>query len=194
MAGEDDLRARFNPLDWILAARPKWRTIPESTVTPPATPENPDPEPIVTPERTEAYTDPGDLPDEVASGAELSLGGQIALVQAALAQQVDKRIRVAIGRRSLTNGVPLLAGATANLTVTFDTEALDVPEPGWVQIQPAIAWMGKTTAIVVPGTVTTEGCTVRVTALDVVVPDSSNPITYEAVCPYLYVEPFEPEE
>lgn len=194
MAGEEDLRWLLDPLAVLRAARPKWRTVEEQTVIPEATPEVPDPEPIVTPEYTEVYVDAEDLPEEIAPEDEVgvSLGAKIALVAGALAQQTDKSALVAVGRVTRTSGL-LLPGGTVNLSVTFDTEALAVPESGWVQIQASIAWLGKTYAVVVPGSITSTGCTVRVTALDTVVFTPSDFVTYEAVCLYTYAPPYDPE-
>ncbi len=90
MTRPDDVRALLDPLAAILAARPRFRTLPQRTITPPATPELPDPDPIVTPARVEAYVTPADMPPEV--GGDVSLGTQLALVQAALAQLADQRV------------------------------------------------------------------------------------------------------
>lgn len=185
----EDLRSLLDPLAVVRAARPQWREVPERIFTPAPTEEVPDPEPVVVPGYTEAYTDPADLPDVIADEG-IDLAAQIALVQAALAQLTDKRTRVAVGRITLTSGT-YQAGATIDLPIVFDEPALAVPESGWVQVQPGVAWMGRTRAVVLSGSITATGCTVRVTVIAATVPSSAQPITYEAVCIYSYAAPFQ---
>lgn len=184
----DDLRALLNLPEILAAARPKMRTIPATTYTPEPTAGDPDPEPITVPERTEVYVEPTSLPEEIAPGGQVDLVAQVNLLHARLGQIGDTYTRVAVGRAVVTSGVYTI-GQSFDVTITFDTPALAVPESGWVQIQPAIAWMGRTKAVVKAGSFTTAGCTVTVTALNAIAPSPGDPITYEAVALYNYTPP-----
>lgn len=188
-----DLRKVLDLAAVLANARPKMRTIPATTYTPAPTTEDPNPEPIPVPERTEVYVDPAELPEAVTTTdgrgrPALDLGAQLALLQARVAQMGDARTRVAAGRATVTSGV-YLAGATFEVPILFDTPALAVPESGWVQIQPAIAWLGRTKAVVKEGSFTKTGCTITVTALNAISLAAANPITYEIVALYSYTPP-----
>lgn len=197
---DDDLRSLLDPIAAILAARPKWREVPESTYTPPATPEEPDPEPIVTPARTELYVDPADLPDEVTGMGGVDLGAQLALLQSMVAWLwSSQQIRMATGRVTLTAIPPgtsptWTAGETADLPVLWDAPPLIVPVDGDVEVEATLVWQGKTTGQVKAGSITSTGCTVTVKNVSgsVVVPTSSQPITYIVRAQYLYLPPYTP--
>lgn len=199
---DDDLRSLLNPVQAILAARPKWREVPESSWTPPATPEEPDPEPVVIPARTELYVDPADLPPEVVSqaGDGVNLGAQLALLQSMVRWLwTSQQIREATGRVTLTAIPPgtaptWAAGESADLAVTWDATPLIVPADGDVEVDAAIAWAGKTSAVVKPGSITSTGCTITVKNISgsVVVPVAAQPITYIVRALYLYLPPYTP--
>lgn len=196
----DDLRGLLDPIAAILAARPKWRELPETSYTPPATPEEPDPEPIVTPARTELYVDPADLPDEATGMGGVDLGAQLALLQSMVAWLwSSQQIRQVVGRVTLTAIPPgtaptWAAGETADLAVMWDSAPLIVPADADVEVDAAVAWAGKTTGVVKPGSITSTGCTITVKNISgsVVVPVSAQPITYIVRGLYLYLPPYTP--
>lgn len=190
-----DLRAVLDPLLALAAARPRIRDIPAQTIAPP------DPAvvgeeasglpPVVIPARVEITPDPATLPPQVlADNGQPDLHKMLALTMAAVAQVTDRRVRVATGRTTLATGV-YLAGQGVTLDVAFDTPALAVPESGWVQTQPAVAWLGRTRAVIVDGSITDVGCRIRVTALSPITPTALNPITFDVVAIYSYAPPFQ---
>lgn len=187
----DDLRSILDPLAAVVAARPRWRIIPGITYVPDGTEADPTPEPVTEPERTELYTAPADLPHEVAADGTVDLVAQVALLQAAVAQlHADVQIRTVSGRATLTSGIHQ-ARQTFELPVLWDEAPLRVPTGGLVSMQPAIAWLGRTTAHVKPGSLSAKGCTVIVSVLSTVVPTVATPITYEVSGIYFFVPPFQ---
>lgn len=190
---EDDLRALLNPIAAILAARPRYREVPESIYQPPSIDGGSPPEPVIRPAHTELYVDPADLPAEVvgADGEGVSLGGQLALVQSMLAWVWgEMQIRAAVGRVTLTSGGPFLAGQERDFNITWDEPPLKTPTGGVVTVHAGVAWMGKVTAVIVPGTLTVTGCTVRAAFLNTVVPSGGQPVTLEPQGLYLWVPPY----
>lgn len=181
----DDLRSLLAPLAVVAGARPRYRLVPASSTTPPATPEDPDPEPIVTPARTEVYTEASELPDAITPDGVVDLGGQLALLHAAVAQLwADLEIRTVLATRTLTSGV-YLAGTTFELNPTWDSAPLRTPTGPVLTINAYVGWMGRTTARVTA--LSDAGCTVLVTVLSTVAPTSSQPLGYEVTGQYFYV-------
>lgn len=184
-----DLRALLDPLAAVAGARPRYRDIAASTVTPDPTPEVPSPSPIVVPARTEAYTAPADLPPSVAV-ATVDLGAQVALVAAALAQLwADAQVRTVAGRVTLTSGA-YTAGQSFDRTITWDEAPLRTPTGGVVSISSGFTWSGKCTAKIKPGTLSDTGATITIKALAAFTPDGSQPVTFEVAGLYFYVPPF----
>ncbi len=179
--------SNIDPLALIRAASVGIRMVPASSYLPIPTEADPDPQPVPIPAQKRIVLDPGTLPDrlEIADGQPVDLAALVAVIWGALQQKDAARTRVAVGRTTLASGV-YLAGATIDLPITFDIPPLSVPESGWVQLQPAIAWLGRTKAVVKEGSITATGCVVTVTALAAITPTAVNPITYEAVCVYTY--------
>ncbi|MDN5931550.1 MAG: hypothetical protein L0I24_10890 [Pseudonocardia sp.] len=184
----DDVRALLDPLAAILAARPRFRTIPQRSVTPAPTPEIPDPPPIITPARVEVYTDPADLPEEITTGAGVDLGAQIALVQAALAQSATVELRAASAQVTLPTSMAAdtdydltaawAGGPTQTVPVVVSTVAAG---PGPLQVR---AITVQTLAA------TTTGVTVRLRARRALLgldPDDR----YDVNAIYSYSPPFE---
>lgn len=183
----DDLREILDPLAAVLAARPRFRQVAATTITPPVTPEQPAPVPIVTPARTEAFTAPGDLPDATVTDDDLDLGAQVALLQAAVAQLWgDLEIRTVAGRFTQTSGV-YTAGASYELLIGWDSTPPRTPTGALVSIQSYIGWQGRVTAKVKAGEVSSAGCTVTVSVLNAITPDAARPITFEVSGLYFYV-------
>lgn len=198
----DDLRAILDPLATIRAARArKFVYTAETTYTPPATEQDPDPTPVDVEAPTRIGLLAEELPPELtfempeAAGgavASLSIPATVGLLWGALGQMQDQEIRSVAGRVAVPNGA-MLAGATVDLSVAWDEAPLEVPTGGVVTVYAAIAWLGRTTALIVPGSITATGCTVRVRALAAVSPSAGNPITVEATALYLYAPPYTPE-
>lgn len=196
----EDLRGLLDPLAALLRARPRWRHVPEGQFTPEPTQTDPAPEPVPIPARTEVYTDPADLPDVLTVDDTVDLGGQISLVQSALAWLWGElQLRVVTGSVTVTGGPnapqPWAAGTTMDVPVTWDQAPLRTPTGVVVQIEAGILAAGKTTAVVIPESITDLGATVRLTNVSggPVVVTAQQTITYTAQALYLWVPPYEPE-
>lgn len=196
--GEDDLRALLDPLQTLLVARPKWRTIPARDETPAPTPEMPDPPQVVIPARVEPYTDPADLPPSLLVDGRVDLAAQIALVQSAVAWLWGElQLRAVTGRITVTGG-PLgigawAAGAEMTRAIAWDQVPLRTPTGVVVQIEAGILSAGKTSAVVVPESITDTGCEVLLRNISAgpVIVTAQQPITYTAQGLYLFIPPFE---
>lgn len=94
----------------------------------------------------------------------------------------------AVGRVTITSGI-YETGETTEFAVLWDETPATTPAGGAVIVYSAVAWMGRTTARVKPGTMSATGCTIVMTAIDDVTPSSSSPITYEVQAPYDYYPP-----
>lgn len=198
-----DARLFLDPLEVIRNARSKsWNYTFEMWQTPLPTPDNPDPEPVPVespPVRFGPVAEdlPGVLIESVPgpNGTRvpgINLASQIGVMWGALGQIQDQEIRSVAGRVAVPNGT-YMANQVVELPVLWDETPLEVPTGGVVSIHSAIAWLGKTTAKIKPGSLTETGCTVVVRALAPVVPTNGNPITVEAQALYLYTPPFQPE-
>lgn len=192
---DDDVRALFDPIAILRAARPKFREVPEQTYTPPATAGDPDPAPVTVPARTEVYTDPADLPDEVKVDGTVDLITQLGIVQAGLARVVaDLQIRTVFASTTLAPTVPLTlaAGSTRDVALTWATPPLAHVLGAVARLDVGVAWQGKVTGHVKDGSVTDTGCTVTVTVVGVgtVVITTALPLTVNADGLYLYWPPY----
>lgn len=199
-----DLRSMLDPLATIRAARArryvriadKWHTPPPTTTDPTPTPV-PVPDPPVSvgviaeelPSHLQVTT-----PSATGGGSEvaINLNEMIGVLWGAVGQIQDQEIRSVAGRAALPNGV-YAAGSVTEVAVRWDATPLEVPTGGVVSVYAAIAWLGKVTALIKPGTLTATGCTVQVRALTAVVPSAANPVTVEAQALYLYSPPYTPE-
>lgn len=196
---DEDLRRLIDPLAAVVGARPRWRTIPGFTYTPPGTEAEPDPAPVTVPARSEAYVDPADLPAELAGDGAVSLNEQVALLHAAVAQLFgDIEIRSVSGS-VVVSSVPAGLGPTwgpgesATVPVVWSTPPLRVPVHADVEVSAPIALLGRTAGEVVPGSITVEGCTVRVHNISAtpVVPTAATALTFTARALYFYLPPFQ---
>lgn len=190
MAG-DDLRGLIGPLAVVLAARAKFRQVPESTYTPQPTQADPNPVPIVVPASTEVYVEPTQLPAQITSNGTIDLGAQVALIQAAVGQLSDQRLM----RASATVTPPAMptVNTAVDVTVPWDEGvAQTVPAVvSLVPVGPGPIQQRSIAASVV--TTTTAGVTVRfrtkraLTGLAALDPDDR----YVVNALFLYTPPFE---
>jgi hypothetical protein len=183
-----------SPIDALIAVADsavRKRTIPAATYSPPPTTDNPNPASYTVPAREVVEVDPATLPPEVVnSDGRVSLTQQVAMLWGAVGQVPEQEIRTVAGRVTMNSG-SYQAGATQDLSVTWDQAPLRSPTGGVVAVQAAVAWLGRVTAVVVPGTLTTAGCTVRARFLGTVAPTSGSPVTVEAQGMYLWTPPHE---
>lgn len=202
-----DARALLDPLRVIAAARARtYKLSRDRWYKPPATEEDPDPEPVEVPEeevplRVGVIAE--ELPELLQEKITLndgtrtigtSLGKQVNTLWGAFGQIQDQEIRSVAGRAELPAGPPRLSGQELDLPVLWDEEPLVVPTGGVVTVQSAVAWLGRVTARIVPGSLTGQGCIVRVRVLNTVSPSAANPILVEAQALYLWTPPYDPLE
>jgi hypothetical protein len=179
----------FDPLAAVIASEARVLTIPEQTYTPPATDDDPDPDPYTVPARDVIDVDPATLPPEVLQGdGRVSLTQQVALLWGAVGKVPEQQIRTVAGRVTLTSGT-YSGGATQDFTVTWDDTPLKAPTGGVIAVREAVAWLGRVTATVVAGTLTSTGCTVHARFLATVAPTAGSPVTIEAQGMYLWTDP-----
>lgn len=190
-----DLRALLDPIAALLAARPRYREVPATVYQPPPDEDGELPPPVTVPARTELYVDPAELPDVVSpDGEAISLAAQVALVHSMLAWIWDEmQLRSVAAQHILATG-PYLTGHVLELDLTWTEPPAATPTSAQVSINAPIAWLGRTTASVKPGSVTALGCTIVVQVLNTISPNPSNPIVYDAQGTYFWVPPYEPGE
>jgi len=173
-----------------------WSYTADANQTPPATPDNPNPDPVIVTPPVRFGPIAEDLPAVLRTGIGPDAGIDLAKMGGATWDVVhrilNRQQRVAVGRTTVTTGV-WLAGSTREITVAWDEKPLATPAAGAVMVYAAIAWLGKTTATVKPGSITSTGCTLVVKALAAVTPVVANPITYEVQAAYDYFPPYVPE-
>lgn len=176
----EDLRALFDPLAVVMAARPIVQTV--------ETPQGG--------QKQVAAVLPGQLPsvavvDMVGGGQGINLGAQLALVQSALARLADLQLRGVHGQRTFTSTLIWAAGDTRDIAITWTSTPLAPCRYAVVRMDVGIAWQGKLAASVVPDSITDTGCTVRITATAAVVITAGSPLTVHADGSYFYWPPFE---
>lgn len=177
-----DLRSLFSAIAVIRDNAPTVTVIPASTTTDPASGDT-----IDVPAQTIITPPTGDLPAELCSpdGTTVDISAAVGALWGAVWQLQNAERHTAVGRITLTSGV-YLTGDTVDLDITWDDTPLATPQDGLVVVMPALAWLGRTTARVKPGTTTDTGCTITVSVLASVTPTSGSPITYEAQASYQY--------
>lgn len=188
----------INPLAVVRAALVRAKAIPEGTVTPPATGEVPDPDPVVVPAQTVIGPSVADLPDFLLSpdGSSYSLADSVGLLWALL-QSME--IRAVTGHVTVaavpggSGGTIWGSGVTFERSITWNEVAPSVPTGVLVSAEAGILTAGKTVGRVVPGTATTTGATLALTNVSGgnVVVNGANPITYNAQALYLHTPPLE---
>lgn len=189
----DDLRELLDPIAAVLGARPKWRQVPEQVVEQPPDSEGEPRLPVVIPARTEVYVDPDELPEEITDGGGVNIGAQIAVVQSMLAWIWDKMQFRSVTAQHVLTGT-YLAGREVEVPLTWDETPEKTPTSASVTINAPIAWLGRTSARIKPGSVTVTGATVVVYIVSTIAPGSSNPITYDVTGTYFWVPPYQPGE
>lgn len=175
-----DLRALLDPLLAVKAARPEVREV--------RTPDGV--------EQQVAVVDPSQLPAVALTanpggGAAVDLGAQVALLQSALGRLADMQLRAVHAAATLTLTITINPGQTRDIPLTWEVAPLAPCRHAVARLDVGVAWLGKVSAAVVPGSVTDAGCTVRLTAASLVVITSAQPLTVHADGTYLYWPPFE---
>lgn len=201
-----DARTVFDPIAAVRASRAwSYRYSAEKFRTPPPTEDdpNPAPVPVEAPTRIGVLAEelPGVLVAQSTDGrggtvASVDLGSWIGMLHGAVWQILNREEHVAVGRVTVSSSEPRepwSAGTTHEVTVAWDAPPLAVPDSGAVIVYAAAPWLGRTTAKIVPGSVTAAGCTITVTVLATVAPSTAQPITYEVQAPYDYFPPYNPE-
>ena len=174
-----DLRALFDPLAAVKAARPGVVTVDDGNGP-----------------RTVAAVDPSALPDVATvngpdDAQKIDLGAQVALIQSALGRLADMQLRGVHGAATLTVTITINPGQTRDVPLTWEVAPLAACRHAVARLDVGVAWLGKVSGSVVPGSVTDSGCTVRLTAASLVVITSAQPLTVHADGTYLYWPPFE---
>lgn len=179
-----DLRELLIPVDVVKAVPVETYEIPSYEVDI----EGQD-DPLVVPARTMITPVVANLPDALKMGTGTwRVEAVIGTLWGAVWQILNGQHLTAVGRVTITSGIYEPA-QTAELAVLWDEAPAAIPAGGAVIVYPAVAWMGRTTARIKPGTMSATGCTIVMTAIDDVTPSSSSPITYEVQAPYDYYPP-----
>ena len=192
MTSPRDLRAALDPLAAVRAARGLIRTVPASWWKPPPTEDNPDPAPVETPERTEVFVDPAQLPEEIAPAGNVDLGAQVAMLQAAVAQWTDLEIRTVHGSVTFASTLNWSGNSTRDIAVTWSSTPLAPVKGAVARVDASIVAGGRVKAEVKPESITQTGCTVTVSVVGTgaVVITSALPLTVTVTGLYLYFAPF----
>jgi hypothetical protein len=121
---------------------------------------------------------------------------QVAVLWGAFNQLLDQETRIVTGRALVPNGT-YHAGDTVDVPIVWDTPSPEVtPDVTAIPLASMPTAMGKIRALVVPGSVTLHGCTVRLTFSGVGVTAVTNalPIAVEATGRYIWTPPYTPPE
>lgn len=186
----------IDPRAIIKAASVKVQEVPAGSFTPPATPDVPDPQPIVIPAITRLTPVMANMPDILKSvdGQYYDLSGAVALIWAML-QSME--IRTVTGHVTVSTipggagGTIWAAGDSFDKDITWDVAAPEVPTGVLISAEAGVLTAGKTVATVKPGTATTTGATLTCTNISGgnVIVNTNNPITYNAQALYIYTPP-----
>jgi hypothetical protein len=186
----------IDPRAIIKAALVKVEEVAATSFTPPATPDLPDPQPIVIPAKTVLAPVITALPDVLksADGENYSLSGAVALIWAML-QSME--IRTVTGHVTVSTipggagGSIWAANASFDKPITWDVVAPESPTGVLINAEAGVLSAGKTVAVLKPGTATAVGATLTCTNISGgnVVVNATNPITYNAQALYIYTPP-----
>ncbi len=186
----------IDPRAIIKAASVKVQEIPASSFTPPATPEVPDPQPVVIPAITRLTPVLSALPDLLKSGngENYDLSGAVALIWAMLQSMEIRTVTGHVTLSTIPGGVGgsiWAAGASFEKPITWDTPAPEAPTGVLISAEAGVLSAGKTIAVVKDGTATSIGATLTCTNVSGgnVIVNSTNPITYNAQALYIYTPP-----
>lgn len=175
----EDLRAMLDPLLAVKNARPVVRTV-----------ETPDGAQhqvaAVMPEQLPAIAVIPD-PDR---GSGIDLGALVALLQSALGRLADMQLRGVHGQRSYASTLIWQAGDIRDIPIVWTSAPLAPCRHAVPRLDVGVAWIGKLSASIAPGSVTDTGCTVTVLATSAVVVAAGQPLTVHADGTYLYWPPF----
>lgn len=185
----------FDALQAVAAAGARWVTVPAQTYTPPATTDDPDPQPYTVPARDVIEVDPDTLPPEVLQpDGRVSLTQQVAMLQEAVRRQrQDVRLRSVHGQAVFASTLIWAGGSTQDVPVTWDTAADAPVEAAIARLDVGVAWQGKLSARIKPGSITQTGCRVlvQVTSSSQVVITAALPLTVHADGLYNYLPPYQ---
>jgi hypothetical protein len=186
----------IDPRAIIKAALVKVQEVPPSSFTPPATPDLPDPQPIVIPAKTVLSPVIASMPDIIksADGEFYDLNGAVSLIWAMLQSMEIRTVTGHVTVSAIPGGVGgtiWAAGAAFDKLITWDTAAPETPTGVLVSAEAGVLTAGKTIAVVKDGTTTAVGATLTCTNISggSVVVNASNPITYNAQALYIYTPP-----
>lgn len=181
----------FDALRAVLDAPVLKRVIPDEIWTPPPTDGNPAPGPVTIPGRTVLEVDHEALPGDVQPpDGQLDLATQVALLHEAIRRTRAIQLRAVHAQATFTNNVPWNVG-TRTVALTWSTTPLAAVEAALARMDVGVAWQGRVSARVDPGSITATGCTVLVAVTATVVPTASQPITVHADGIYTYLPPYE---
>ncbi len=188
----------IDPRAVIKAALVKVQEIPASSFTPPATPDQPDPQPIVIPAITRLIPVMANMPDilKSADGEFYDLSGAVALIWAMLQSMEIRSVTGHVTISTIPGGVGgtiWAANASFDKPITWDTPAPETPTGVLINAEAGVLSAGKTIAVVKDGTATTVGATLTCTNVSGgnVIVNSTNPITYNAQALYIYTPPLD---
>lgn len=191
----------LDPLAAVQAAAVEVQTTPAETYQPPPTPETPNPDPVAIPASTRLVPNLDALPAilKSADGPWLDLPAAVAVLWQIFH---SLEVRTVAGQVVLTakpasvTGPVWSPGTTAEVPVTWDEPAPIVPTGDDVNIEAGVAWMGRISARVKPGSVTTTGCVILATAVGAapVVPSAGQPVALTAKGLYLHTPALDLEQ
>ena len=171
----EDLRALLDPLLAVKAARPVVRTV-----------ETPDGA-----EHQVAAVMPEQLPEVAVipnpdQGPGINLGAQVALLQSALGRLADMQLRGVHGQQVYASTLIWQAGDTRDIPIAWSSTPLAPCRHAVPRLDVGVAWIGKLSASIAPGSVTDTGCTVTIRATSAVGVTAAQPLTVHADGTYLY--------
>lgn len=184
----------IDPYATVKAAGVQVYVTPETTYQPPVTPETPNPAPVVTPESRRLVPDLAALPDFLKSpdGPWLDLPAAVAILWQIW---TSLEIRSVAGVHTVTTispegaGTAWAPGLTIERAVTWQTPAPTIPTGSRVSVEAGLVNVGKTIAVVKPGSLTTTGCVIQATNISggyIVINDSDQIVSYTVEGQYLY--------
>lgn len=184
----EDARSILDPLETIRNARArKFRTV-----------WDPDEKPrigVIAEELPEVLQRPmAALGEEPLIGIELS--SQIGVLWGAINQLLDQETRIVTGRALVPNGT-YRSGDVVDVPITWDVAAPEVPsDVTAIPMASMPTAMGKIRALVVPGSVTETGATIRLTfsGIGATAVNAALPIAVEATGRYIWTPPYVPPE
>lgn len=185
------LPGQLDAVGVVQAAAVQVEVTPADVRQPDPTPDGPPPDPIPIPGDTRLVLDLAALPAVMksADGAGLRMSAAVAVLWRLLHSLEIRSVSGSVTLTSTPPGFPAWGnGQTAELPVTWAAPPPTVPTGAVVGVQAGIAWLGRTSARVKPGSITATGCVVLATAVGstAVVPADNQPIIYTVQGLYLH--------